>query len=101
MLWRTRTDPSHAAIMTGSATVDWGVVYTGVSSKTEHIRMTPTFRESVQALDARTGRTAVRDDGQRLFGPGGILCQPLASSPIGDGRRQPTPATRQASGNRT
>ena len=54
--WRTRTDDSNAAIMTGSATVDHGVVYTGVSSKTEHVKMTPAFRGSVEALDARTGR---------------------------------------------
>jgi polyvinyl alcohol dehydrogenase (cytochrome) len=56
MLWRTRTDASDAAIMTGSPTVDNGVVYTGVSSKTEHVKMAPTFRGSVEALDARTGK---------------------------------------------
>jgi len=56
MLWRTKTDPSSAALMTGSATIDNGIVYTGVSSKTEHTNMTPTFRGSVVALDARTGK---------------------------------------------
>ena len=56
MLWRTKTDPSSAAIMTGSATIDNGIVYTGVSSKTEHTTVTPTFRGSVVALDARTGK---------------------------------------------
>lgn len=56
MLWRTRTDDSSAAIMTGSPTVENGIVYTGVSSKTEHVKMTPTFRGSVEALDARTGK---------------------------------------------
>ena len=56
MLWRTRADDSSAAIMTGSPTVDNGVVYTGVSSKTEHVKMTPAFRGSVEALDAHTGR---------------------------------------------
>ena len=56
MLWRTKTDPSSAALMTGSATIDNGIVYTGVSSKTEHAKMTPTFRGSVVALDARTGK---------------------------------------------
>lgn len=56
MLWRTRTDPSSAAVMTGSATIDHGIVYTGVSSKTEHTDVVPIFRGSVEALDARTGR---------------------------------------------
>ncbi len=56
MLWRTRTDPSSAAVMTGSATIDRGIVYTGVSSKTEHTHVAPVFRGSVEALDARTGR---------------------------------------------
>jgi polyvinyl alcohol dehydrogenase (cytochrome) len=56
MLWRIKTDDNSAATMTGSATVDNGVVYTGVSSKTEHINIVPTFRGSVEALDARTGK---------------------------------------------
>lgn len=56
MLWRTKTDANRAAIVTGSATIDSGIVYTGVSSKTEHTRVTPTFRGSVEALDARTGK---------------------------------------------
>ena len=56
MLWRTKTDDSSAALMTGSATIDNGIIYTGVSSKTEHINVTPTFRGSVEALDARTGK---------------------------------------------
>jgi polyvinyl alcohol dehydrogenase (cytochrome) len=56
MLWRTQTDTNSAAIMTGSATIDNGIVYTGVSSKTEHTNVPPTFRGSVMALDARTGK---------------------------------------------
>ena len=56
MIWRTETDANQAAIVTGSATIDDGVIYTGVSSKTEHTTMTPTFRGSVEALDARTGK---------------------------------------------
>jgi polyvinyl alcohol dehydrogenase (cytochrome) len=56
MLWRTQTDDSSTTIMTGSPTIDEGVVYTGVSSKTEHTKVTPTFRGSVEALDARTGK---------------------------------------------
>jgi polyvinyl alcohol dehydrogenase (cytochrome) len=56
MLWRTETDANIAAIVTGSATIDNGVVYTGISSKTEHTTVAPTFRGSVEALDARTGK---------------------------------------------
>ena len=56
MLWRTKTDPDRVALMTGSATIDNGIVYAGVSSKTEHTTVTPTFRGSVVALDARTGK---------------------------------------------
>jgi polyvinyl alcohol dehydrogenase (cytochrome) len=56
MLWSTKTDNNNAAIMTGSATIDNGIVYTGVSSKTEHTNLSPTFRGSVVALDARTGK---------------------------------------------
>ena len=56
MLWRTRTDANPAAIVTGSATIDNGIVFTGVSSKTEHTTVAPTFRGSVEALDARTGK---------------------------------------------
>jgi polyvinyl alcohol dehydrogenase (cytochrome) len=56
MLWRTQSDPDSATIMTGSPTIDNGIVYTGVSSKAEHTTVTPTFRGSVEALDARTGK---------------------------------------------
>jgi polyvinyl alcohol dehydrogenase (cytochrome) len=56
MLWRTQMDDDTAAIMTGSPTIDDGVVYTGVSSKTEHIDIAPAFRGSVEALDLKTGK---------------------------------------------
>jgi polyvinyl alcohol dehydrogenase (cytochrome) len=56
MLWRIKIGDS-AAIITGSPTIDNGIVYTGISSKTEHTTVTPTFRGSVVALDARTGKT--------------------------------------------
>ncbi len=56
MLWRTQPDDNTTTVMTGSPTIDEGVVYTGVSSKTEHTKLTPAFRGSVEALDARTGK---------------------------------------------
>jgi polyvinyl alcohol dehydrogenase (cytochrome) len=55
MQWRTKIG-DQVAIITGSPTIDDGVVYTGVSSKTEHVNITPKFRGSVVALDARTGK---------------------------------------------
>lgn len=45
-----------AAIITSSPTVDGGVVYVGTSSKDEDLRTAPTFRGSVMALNARTGK---------------------------------------------
>ncbi|HTJ56413.1 MAG TPA: PQQ-binding-like beta-propeller repeat protein [Devosiaceae bacterium] len=56
MLWRTAPDDNPATILTGSATIDRGVVYIGLSSSTEHTKVTPTFRGSVVALDAKTGK---------------------------------------------
>jgi polyvinyl alcohol dehydrogenase (cytochrome) len=55
MLWRTQLG-DRTAIITGSPTIDDGVVYAGVSSKTEHTKLTPEFRGHVVALDARTGK---------------------------------------------
>jgi polyvinyl alcohol dehydrogenase (cytochrome) len=56
MLWRTKADEDSAAIITGAATIDSGIVYFGVASKAEHLKITPTFRGSVEALDAHTGK---------------------------------------------
>ena len=60
MLWRTEADANPATIVTSSPTVDDGVVYVGTSSVDEGLRTTPTFRGSVLALDARTGRVLWR-----------------------------------------
>jgi polyvinyl alcohol dehydrogenase (cytochrome) len=56
MLWRTKADSDPAAIITGSPTVDDGIVYVGTSSKDEDLSTTPTFRGSVLALSASTGK---------------------------------------------
>lgn len=56
MLWRTQADSNPAAIVTSSPTVDNGVVYVGTSSRDEELPGTPTFRGSVLALSARTGK---------------------------------------------
>ena len=60
MLWRTEADANPATIVTGSPTVDDGVVYVGTSSVDEALPTTPTFRGSVLALNARTGKVLWR-----------------------------------------
>lgn len=54
-LWHTHVEPHPMAIITGSPTVDDGIVYMGVSSKEEGVTE-HSFRGSVVALDARTGK---------------------------------------------
>ena len=60
MLWRTEVDADPAAIVTGSPTVDDGVVYVGTSSKDEGLRTPPAFRGTVLALSASTGKVLWR-----------------------------------------
>ncbi|MEV7077972.1 PQQ-binding-like beta-propeller repeat protein [Streptomyces sp. NPDC093516] len=55
-LWRTQIDDNPAAIVTGSPVVVDGVAYVGVSSKSEIQSTEPTFRGSVVALNAQTGK---------------------------------------------
>jgi polyvinyl alcohol dehydrogenase (cytochrome) len=56
MLWRTEVSSNPAAVITSSPTVDDGVVYVGTSSKDEDLTTTPTFRGSMMALSATTGK---------------------------------------------
>ena len=56
MLWRTQVDSNPAAIVTSSPTVDDGIVYVGTSSKDQDLSAPPTFRGSVLALSATTGK---------------------------------------------
>jgi polyvinyl alcohol dehydrogenase (cytochrome) len=81
MLWRTKTDGNAAAIMTGSPTIDNGIVYTGVSSKTEHVDIVPTFRGSVEALDARTGKILWK---KYMAPPGFVGVAVWSSQPVVD-----------------
>jgi polyvinyl alcohol dehydrogenase (cytochrome) len=55
MLWRAEASSNPAAVITSSPTVDDGVVYVGTSSKDEDVTA-PTFRGSIMALNARTGK---------------------------------------------
>jgi polyvinyl alcohol dehydrogenase (cytochrome) len=54
--WRTRVDSDPTAIITGSPVVSNGVAYVGVSSKAEAVSGPVTFRGSVVALNATTGK---------------------------------------------
>lgn len=55
-LWKTQIDADPAAIVTSSPVIADGVVYVGVSSKAEKFAPPYTFRGSVVALDAVTGK---------------------------------------------
>jgi polyvinyl alcohol dehydrogenase (cytochrome) len=55
-LWRTRVDSDPTAIITSSAVISNGVAYVGVSSKAQAVGGLVTFRGSVVALNARTGK---------------------------------------------
>ena len=55
-LWRTKVEADPVAIITSAPVVDDGVVYVGTSSKAETLDRPVTFRGSVLALDAQTGR---------------------------------------------
>jgi polyvinyl alcohol dehydrogenase (cytochrome) len=61
LIWRTKVDTNPAAIITSSPVLYRGVAYLGVSSEEEALAAEPgyrccTFRGSVVALNARTGR---------------------------------------------
>jgi len=87
--WITQVDKHPAAIITGSPVVADGVVYVGVSSIEESLATDPaypccTFRGSMVALDAQTGRmlwqTYTVPDNHRLTGgySGNAIWQPPA-----------------------
>lgn len=56
LLWRTRVEADPAAIITSSPIVDRGIAYVGTSSRDEALTTPPTFRGSVVALSATTGK---------------------------------------------
>jgi polyvinyl alcohol dehydrogenase (cytochrome) len=55
-LWRSKVESDPTAIITSSAVIDNGIVYAGVSSRAEALKDTPTYRGSVVAVDAKTGK---------------------------------------------
>jgi polyvinyl alcohol dehydrogenase (cytochrome) len=55
-LWRSKVEPNPTAIITSAPIVDDGVVYVGTSSKAETLDRPVTFRGSVLALSADTGK---------------------------------------------
>ncbi|HEY1767919.1 MAG TPA: PQQ-binding-like beta-propeller repeat protein [Terracidiphilus sp.] len=107
--WITQIDSHPAAIVTGSAVVFDGVVYQGISSSEEGLADTPgypccTFRGSVVAVDAKTGRIlwqtfAVPDNhGAPDAYSGGAIWQPPVVEPgrrllyVGTGNNYSAPA---------
>lgn len=97
--WITRVDSHSAAKITGSALVFHDVIYVGVSSQEETFALAPlfnavypccTFRGSVVALDANTGRIlwktyTIPDNGGQ---PGGYSGGPVWQPPAIDPRRR-------------
>jgi polyvinyl alcohol dehydrogenase (cytochrome) len=55
-MWRTKVEDDPVAIITSAPIVDGGVVYVGTSSKAETLDRPTTFRGSVLALSADTGK---------------------------------------------
>jgi polyvinyl alcohol dehydrogenase (cytochrome) len=55
-LWLTKVEADPVAIITSAPIVDSGVVYVGTSSKAEGLNRPTTFRGSVLALSADTGK---------------------------------------------
>ncbi len=93
LLWITHVDTNPAAIITGSAVVVGGIAYVGVSSNEEGLAAQPgyaccTFRGSLVALDAATGRvlwqrfTMPDNHGQTGGYSGGAIWQPPAIDPL-------------------
>ncbi|WP_372349329.1 PQQ-binding-like beta-propeller repeat protein [Streptomyces sp. KL116D] len=54
--WMTKVDEDPTTVITSSPTVDDGVIYVGTSSKASTLHDEPTFRGSLMALDARSGK---------------------------------------------
>ena len=111
--WITQVEGNRAAIITGSPVVFDGVVYLGTSSFEEFSAANPTypcctFRGSVVALDAKTGRMLWKtydmpDNGGQVGGySGGAIWQPPAIDPkrgslfIGTGNNYTVPPEVQA-----
>jgi polyvinyl alcohol dehydrogenase (cytochrome) len=116
--WITQVDSHPAAIITGSPVVFDGVVYIGVSSSEETLALNPaypccSFRGSIVALDANTGRMLWKtfdmpeNGGQPGGYSGGAVWQPPAIDPkrgtlfIGTGNNYTAPADVEACQNAT
>jgi polyvinyl alcohol dehydrogenase (cytochrome) len=103
LLWKTRVDPHPRSVLTGAPTLFKGLLYAPVSSWEEGVASVAhysccTFRGSVAALDAATGRivwtafaieqaptpTKQNSAGTQMYGPAGAA---VWSAPTIDARR--------------
>ncbi len=83
LIWKQQTDPNLNALMTTSAVIYQGVVYSGVSSG-EESAIQPTFRGSAVAYDLATGRQIW----QTYMTPPGYTGAPIwSSTPVVDTNR--------------
>jgi polyvinyl alcohol dehydrogenase (cytochrome) len=97
--WLTKVDADPFAIITGSPVIADGVVYVGVSSRTETTDDTnPTFRGSVVALDAATGRllwktymVPVGYNGGAVWGSSPVVDRETGMLYVGTGNNYSTP----------
>ena len=111
--WATQVDDHPAAIITGSPTAFQKVIYVGIASNEETLAETPgyhccTFRGSVVALDAETGRilwktyTVPNNQGASNGFSGAAVWQPAALDSarralyIGTGNNYTVPAEVEA-----
>lgn len=122
LVWKVRTDDHPAARITGSPALHEGVVYVPIASLEESAASSPgylccTFRGSILALDAATGRELWRtwlvdepvrqsldNNGNPRFGPSGV---PVWNAPaidpargllfVGTGNNYSNPATENSS----
>lgn len=86
-VWKTQIDSDPAAIVTQSPTVHRGVVYVGVSSRAEGEQGDITFRGSLLALDAKTGKILWKRYTVPGPGSGYSGAAVWGSSPVVDARR--------------
>jgi len=98
-IWKTQIDSDPAAIVTSSPVIDNGVIYVGVSSKAEILPSASTFRGSMVALDAKTGRILWKTyvvptgyTGGAIWGSNAVVDESTGLVYVGTGNNYTVPA---------